>query len=126
GAVLLHLPQKKDRSDLACALQAIGMVAPKEVLLIGFTGGRPDHHLASLLEISRFTAERHVKTAAIGPEGEYHFLTSRSPKFRLERPKGTLVSVLALGKTAEGITMTGFEYNLKNATLDPSSHGLSN
>lgn len=117
------LPERKDRSDLAYALQAAKELEPQELILIGFTGGRPDHHLSNLFEIA---ASRIKYSRAIGPEAEYHFLTAQSPKFQPKCPRGTLVSVFALSKAARGVTMRGFEYVLKDQTLEPSSRGLSN
>lgn len=122
-ALKVTLKKRKDRSDLAYALEAVKILEPDEVILIGFTGGRPDHHLSNLLEIN---AARLKYSRAIGPEAEYHFLTAKSPKFQPKCPRGTLVSVFALGKAARDVTMRGFEYRLTNQTLEPSSRGLSN
>lgn len=125
GTTLVTLPREKDQSDLACALRVLQELAPEEIVLLGFTGGRADHHLSNLLEIFRFVAQQQVPVVAFGPEAEYHFLTAQSV-FRLRRPRGTLVSVFALGKATEGITMKGFDYTMKQGRLEPSSHGLSN
>jgi thiamine pyrophosphokinase len=135
--LFLTLPRRKDASDLACALRAVADLAREgelsrtsELLLVGFTGCRPDHHLASLLEIASFAVAhgskaRFQKVAAIGPEAEYHFLTDKQSSLRVVRSKGTGVSLFTFGK-AQGVSLKGFEYNLQNAELTAGSHGLSN
>jgi thiamine pyrophosphokinase len=124
---VVTLPRRKDASDLHFGLQQLADPRFSELLLVGFTGGRPDHHLSNLFEIAHFAATHAKKIAAIGPEAEYHFITG---SFRLKRPKGTLISVFAMGtgrkKVTEGVSMRGFDYELKNQDLEPSSRGLSN
>ena len=105
GTAVITLPTKKDKSDLAMALALLAEFPISEITLLGFSGGRADHHLSNLLEIASFAAMRHPKKhfqkiAAFGPEAEYHFLTHQQatigseagegPAFRYSRWRVTL------------------------------------
>jgi thiamine pyrophosphokinase len=127
--VHLTLPRDKDRSDFCYALQAAVKARVSEVLCFGLTGGRPDHHLAVMLDLSGLagTQGQGVKSvSAYGPEGEYHFLSKHRRKWSARLPRGQLLSVFALGSPVRGLTLRGLEYGLEDAVLKPSSHGLSN
>jgi thiamine pyrophosphokinase len=120
----LRLPREKDRSDLYHALRVAVMAGARELECVGVTGGRPDHHLASLLELADFAAEYGVRVSARGPEGSYHFVAARAP-WRQRLRRGQLVSIFALGGPARGVRSSGLRYALPGA-LRPGSWGLSN
>ncbi len=122
GRVLV-LPREKDRSDLHYALAAARNAGARQVVVLGATGGRPDHHLASLLELSE-AAKYFDEVSAHGPEADYFFLTGPA-SLRL-KPRGPVVSILPLRGAARGVTLRGMRYALKNADLSAGSHGLSN
>lgn len=133
----ITLNPKKDRSDLYFALRTAVELGATELVALGVTGGRPDHHLAVLYDLSLFSKGEFGQVSsveAIGPEGRYIFLSS-SPSRRAAPSacwksgplrKGQLISVFALGAEASGVTLKGFRYLLKDAVLKPSSLGLSN
>src|SRR5690606_32541562 len=50
----VDLPTQKDRSDLFYALAAVTAQKIDEVVCLGVTGGRPDHHLAALSDLAHF------------------------------------------------------------------------
>jgi thiamine pyrophosphokinase len=119
----ITLRKDKDRSDTWYALQAAIRAGARDVIALGLTGGRPDHHLAVLLDFA--DAAPNFRTLSLrGPEAEYHFV-SRALTVR-KKPGQKLFSVFALPHTARGVTLTGAKYPLRAATLEPSSHGLSN
>lgn len=120
----LTLSREKDFSDLHHALMMLADQPFDEVICVGLTGGRPDHHLAVLMELGEFARLVSARVSAWGPEGEYHFVAKTPLQRTLKR--GSLVSVFALGGPARGVTLRGLEYSLKDAELAPSSHGLSN
>jgi thiamine pyrophosphokinase len=121
---VLTLPQKKDRSDLHYALRVLMDLGIDQFLCFGFSGGRPDHHLANLIEFGNFAAESKIKKiTSIGPEAGYYWVNSNTPLV-IDRPGD--ISVFAWNGKAEGVSLEGMEYTLKNAKLEPSSQGLSN
>jgi thiamine pyrophosphokinase len=115
------LPRTKARSDLHFALRFAQSVGAREIVCFGVTGGRPDHHLASLLELSRVPGAR-----ALDPTAEYYFLVGKNRRLSLTLRKNSVVSVFSLDGAAQGVRLRGFEYRLSGARLEPSSHGLSN
>jgi thiamine pyrophosphokinase len=127
----LTLPKKKNRSDLHYALEVLNKTEIKDILLIGFTGGRPDHHLSNLMELAHYAqGKRAQKIATIGPEAEYYWVSPGHP-LELSAPrirKGQTISVFAWEQLASGIVLEGLEYqlSLKSKDLLPSSRGLSN
>ncbi len=130
GIPTLSLSKNKDRSDLYFAARAAMKWDIQELICLGVTGGeRFDHHLATLYDLSIFASGKYGKlksVSAIGVEGEYHFLSEAIPQWKGSFLKRRLVSVFAMGGRATGVTFSGFQFLLKNATLFPSSLGLSN
>jgi thiamine pyrophosphokinase len=127
GGRVVTLSGSKDESDLAHALGLVARAGAREVVCLGVTGGRPDHQLATLAELSSAAAGgRFAAVTALGPEGEYHFLSKRIPRWSAQLAPGTTVSVFALSDRARGVTLRGMAYPLRNAELRPTSRGLSN
>lgn len=125
----LDLPHEKNESDLFHALAEAAQAGAVEVICLGVTAGRADHHLASLLELARAAASGRFRSVrAIGPEAEYHFLSAQIPSLRLGPLKrGQPVSVFSLGGPARGVVLEGFRYRLDSGgILSPGSRGLSN
>lgn len=121
---VLTLPKKKDRSDLHYTLRVVQDLGIDQVLCFGFSGGRADHHLASLIELGNLAADPRIKKiTSIGPEAGYYWVSPSTPLV-MNRP--IEISVFAWNGRAEGVSLEGMEYTLKNAKLEPSSHGLSN
>lgn len=139
----LTLPVDKDRTDLFYAAQVAINAEATELHCLGVTGGRPDQHLATLLDLSAITAGESgegagaggdgasaahalTRVSAYAPEGDYHFLSAMIPRWREAFPAPRTVSVFALHGVARGVTLKGFKYPLKDGEMEPSSHGLSN
>lgn len=131
----ITLPRRKDRSDLHFAAQAVLSAGATQLIALGVTGGRPDHHLAALLDLAWIAGGREgdvKEVSAHGTEGDYHFVTPRICKLNggsWQAPsakRARLASVFALSGPASGVSLQGFEYPLRGARLAPSSHGLSN
>ena len=96
-----------DAVDLAIARGA------KEITLLGALGGRLDHALANVMLLVR--AYRKGARARILTEAER--IVRVCAEERLQGAEGDTVSLLPLG-TARGVTLLGFFYPLKDATLD--------
>ncbi len=125
----ISLPQEKDRSDLFYALAAAVDRGATQIVCFGVMGERPDHTLATLLELQGLAASRFCPCdgiLALSPEAECHFVSPKtSPWFRTFK-KGQSVSIFSLSGTARGVTLRGFDFPLRDALLKPSSRGLSN
>jgi len=125
----LTLPKDKDRSDLFYSVAAALQTGVREVVCLGVTGGRPDHHLAMLLDLMAIAGGEVgplESVSAIGEDGQYVFLTEGSPAWEAKLPIKTQVSVFALLGPAHGVDLEGFEFSLKEGAIQPSSQGLSN
>jgi thiamine pyrophosphokinase len=119
----------KDRSDLFFAVIAAIEAGAQEIVCLGVTGGRPDHHFASLADLTEFSTGKRGLLKSIqakGVEGDYFFISEKIPSWSAQYPVDTTVSIFAVGQPALGVTLSGFRYLLKQAKLEPSSRGLSN
>jgi thiamine pyrophosphokinase len=128
GVFHLTLPRNKDRSDLYYACRAALSAGANDLVCLGVTGGRPDHQLATLFDLSEISGrcDSRVTVVAVDNSTRYYFLSEKNPEWSAELSPGQLVSVFAMGGEARGVTLQGFKYPLRNAVLQPSSHGLSN
>lgn len=126
------LPSEKDRSDLFFAAISAIEAEASQLICLGVTGGRPDHHLATLMDLSEFSTGKYGQLKsiqAIGVEGEYLFLSGKIPVWKGKlnsKPKGQVVSFFGMGRGAKRVTLKGFKYALQRQDLEPSSRGLSN
>ncbi len=111
---IIKLPAEKDETDTAFAVK-MGLEKRCELfLLYGMLGSRLDHSLSNLQLLSflskkgkrAFIVDENVTVAAI-TDDEVHFH---------EKSKG-IISVFALGETAEGVTIKGLKYPLCNAVI---------
>lgn len=126
---MITLPKGKDRSDLAHALRAAEALGGDELIALGLTGGRPDHHLSNLLEFrNASTGVRHKwrRLEAHGSDARYVFLSKSAPQFEESLKSGALVSIFCLNGVARGVTLKGLKYPLRNQAVESSSQGLSN
>lgn len=125
----LSLHHEKDRSDFHYALQAALHLGATRIAATGFAGGRPDHHLAALLDLAELACESgglSEPPRLIAEDAEYRFVSARTGAFETRLRRGQIVSVFALGGAARGVTLTGFRFEMRGHELSPSSHGLSN
>jgi thiamine pyrophosphokinase len=119
-------PVAKDATDLELALDyALAAGATRVTVISGGGGERLDHHLAELvlLAAARFAPLR--LDARIG--------TARAVAIHagddvsLTGEPGAVLSLLALGGPATGLTTTGVRWPLTGDTLEPgSTRGVSN
>ncbi len=129
GVKHLSLPQNKSRSDLFFSALAAIEAGADELICLGVTGGRMDHHLAVLYDLAEISTGRFGSlkgVSAHGPEGDYYFLSEKIPSWEKSLRRGSLISVFGMKNGASGVTLSGLQYSLKKAELPPSSHGLSN
>jgi thiamine pyrophosphokinase len=120
------LPVAKDASDLAFALDLARWTGVRELVALGFTGGREDHQLGMLFELAAASA-RFRRVTSRGPAADYEFVDSRGARrWSAKLARGTTVSVFALGAGASRVVLKGFRYPLPGGRLAPGSRGLSN
>ena len=131
-SVHLH-PVDKDWSDLALALKLASrwlkqsLSKKQEVVLLGVTGGREDHHHAALFDIAWAAARWPAATRVLGHASEWHFLTSKTPRTRLAGVRGRTVSIFALSARVTGLKTRGLKWDGSRVKLlRPGSQGLSN
>jgi thiamine pyrophosphokinase len=117
-------PVDKDQTDLDLALERAMGEDPSRVVIVGGTGGRHDHELA--------TAGLICSTRWADVE-EIDWISSRSRSHVVRRRRmvqgdvGARVSLLPVGGGVEGITTRGLQWDLSDAHLVPgSTWGVSN
>jgi len=121
---MVRLPVRKDCTDTQAAVEAGLAHGCDRFLLLGCTGGRPDHTYANyqlLLSLARDGREGYLigdgYTVTAVRCGALHFPVGM---------RGT-VSVFAAGGTARGVTEEGLDYTVTDATLTPDTPiGVSN
>lgn len=123
GAVV-RLPVEKDITDAEAAILAAEERGADKIVLLGCTGGRPDHTLAAQ-QLLAAIAERGGRAYLVGDGFVAYALSSGAVRFS-ERAVGTL-SVFAVGGRAKGVSIKGAKYTLDRAELSPSIPlGVSN
>lgn len=122
GTEFLVVPVEKDESDTELALRAALERKPSEILLTAVLGGRIDHAMANIHLLA--TVPDPIQCAIVEPDQSVRLVRR---KLSLAGRVGDVVSILAVGGDAHGVTLTGFEYPLQGATmLQASTLGISN
>jgi len=124
GIQIERYPVAKDQTDLELAIEAGLKVGASEILLLGALGGRLDQTLANLLIL----AQRNWPVPLRLAEGDQLAQVLRSGEcLTLHAAPGSTVSAIPLSTVVTGITYTGLEYPLVDATLTiGSTRGVSN
>jgi thiamine pyrophosphokinase len=126
GAVVERHPVDKDATDLELALDMARDRGVRRITVVGGSGGRLDHFVANIallaspkfadLEIDAWPGEARVAVVQGG-----------RPPHSVTGASGSLLTLLPAGGEATGITTTGLQYPLRDATLRPgTSRGVSN
>lgn len=116
-------PRAKDQTDIVLALDHARDLGATATVVVSGGGGRLDHALANLLVLAspRYEGMRIralIGGAEVAVVRDHHVLYA---------PKGTVVSLFAVGGPASGVTTGGLRYPLDDEVLDPlSSRGVSN
>ncbi len=121
---IVSLPVEKDITDAEAAILAAEEMGAETIVLLGCTGGRPDHTLAAQ-QLLAAAAERGKRPYLVGDGFVAYALHGGAVRFS-EKAVGTL-SVFAVGGVASGVTIQGAKYELEGAELSPSVPlGVSN
>lgn len=124
GVDVERYPVAKDQTDLELAIERGLRAGASEILLLGALGGRLDQTLANLLIL----AQRNWPVPLRLAEGSQLAQVLRSGEtLMLHAAPGSTVSAIPLSAVVTGITYTGLEYPLQDATLTiGSTRGVSN
>ena len=122
GARVVRFPEAKDATDLELALDE-AVAQGSRVLVVASAEGRLDHLLAGLLLLG---AERYADVELDALVGHALVHVVRGERSLAGAP-GELLTLLAVGGPAEGVTTDGLAYPLVEEKLEPgSSRGVSN
>jgi thiamine pyrophosphokinase len=123
GVRLVRHPEAKDATDLELALDAALELDPARIHVLAGDGGRLDHLLAALLLLASPRYDAVPIDGSFGPAVVHVVRGERE----LAGEPGELISLVALGGAAEGVTTDGLAFPLVGETLEPgSSRGISN
>lgn len=116
-------PTDKDASDLTLALRTAARRGAQRVLVVGGSGGRIDHFLANaaVLTSNEFAALQ--IEWLIGPA----VVSVVRSEAEIHGKQGDMITLLAQGGDAAGVTTDGLRWPLSDETITyGSSRGLSN
>ena len=122
GKVERH-PEDKDETDLELALGAAVAAGTRSVTVVGTLGGRVDHALANLLVAA---GDRWANLRIdLRIDGARAWVVR--DHVEVVAQVGDVVSLLAVGGRATGVTTTGLAWPLADAEVEPGvGLGLSN
>ena len=123
GTVVDEHSADKDETDLALALGAARAARVTHATVLGVGGGRTDHLFANALLLAQDSYSDLIIDARFGAD----LLTVIRAQTTLTGSPGDLVTLLAVGGTANGVTTSGLRWQLSSEQLEPgSSRGVSN
>ena len=126
GARIERHPSEKDQTDLELALGEALRLGATDLLVLGVGGGRLDHLLANALLLAS-PDYRRCRIQGIAGPARVHVVHGGAPSTELTGEVGELVTLLAVGGPATGITTTGLTYALHGESLPAgTSRGVSN
>jgi thiamine pyrophosphokinase len=126
GAVVERHPPDKDATDLELALDRARAAGAERITVVGGTGGRLDHFVANVLLLASARFADLEIDARLGDAYVVVAQGGRPPHVIVGAP-GSLLTLLPAGGDAIGITTTGLQYPLEEATLRPgTTRGVSN
>jgi len=120
--IITH-PSRKNQTDTELCIEFAIKKGATCITLLGVTGHRLDHTLANIF-LLRKLADLGVESRIIDANNEIYLVMDR---LKLKGKKRDLLSVLPISEKVTGLTLTGLEYPLENATISMgSSLGISN
>ncbi len=123
GVAIEEHPPDKDATDLELSLAAAVRHGAARIVVVGGGGGRVDHLLANaMLLASPGWADIDVEWMV----GSAHVLAIRT-EATIHGTPGDILTLLAVGEPADGVTTAGLAYELSDEVLLASStRGVSN
>lgn len=124
GVLIERHSPAKDQTDLELAVELAIAKGAQEVILLGSLGGRLDQMVANILLLAQRAWSIPILLAE---DNQLAQVIQRGETLRLQAAPGDTVSVIPLSASVTGITYTGLQYPLVNATLAlGSTRGVSN
>jgi thiamine pyrophosphokinase len=125
GTRLIRHPRRKDKTDLALALELALARQAGEIIVFGALGHRWDMSLANLMLLTD-PAFTDIRLALIDGGTRVSLLRGSAGLTVIGRP-GDTVSLIPVGGPARGVTLEGFDYPLDRQTIgEASTLGISN
>jgi thiamine pyrophosphokinase len=122
GVTIRSFPPEKDMSDTALAISEAVSLGAKQITLFGGIGSRFDHSLANA-QLLWFWLQRGIKITIIDSN---HRIQLIQDVVHIDSSY-PFISLIPYTMSVEGISLQGFRYPLKNATLQwGDSLGISN
>lgn len=121
---IIKLNPEKDFTDTHMAIKLAIEIKSTEILVLGAIGTRIDHTIANI-HILKECLEKDIKCQIVN-ENNKIFLIKEDTIIGSDN-KYNYISLIPLTTEVTGVTLTGFKYLLKNATLSiGESIGVSN
>lgn len=121
----LQYPPEKDYTDLHLAIETAIECSAKEICILAGTGTRMDHTLTNM-GLLMSCMMREIPAQLVDAHNRIR-LIHRPLTMKKQEQYGTYVSLVPYSQEVTGVTLTGFQYPLKDATLTLGiSLGVSN
>lgn len=114
-----RFPELKDETDLELGVRIADTSDTKRITLFSALGGRTDHTLANLSLLLHYPEYLYIET-----EKEITFAIQG--KTTIASIPGQTISLIPLGRLAEGITTRGLKWELNHSTLNYTFMSISN
>jgi len=125
GVEVNRFPVRKAETDLWLAVRAALDRKVDEIIILGALGGRWDMTFSNVLVLT--SPELKETETRILDGNQELFVLQGGQAARLFGDKGDLLSLMPLTAMVRGLTLTGFEYSLDDATLElGTTRGISN
>jgi thiamine pyrophosphokinase len=125
GVLVNRFSPRKDETDLWLAVRAALERGVNEIIILGALGARWDMTFSNVLLLTS-SALKETDVRIVDNNQEL-FVLQGGRNVQLAGHKGDLLSLMPLAAEVSGLTLTGFEYPLDNATLElGTTRGISN
>lgn len=124
GIKIVKLNSEKDFSDTHMALKSAIELKSEYVCIVGALGNRMDHAIANI-HVLKEMLDNNIRCIILDKNNEIELISKGINE--IEKSIYKYVSLFPLTTKTRGITLEGFKYPLKNATLEIGhSIGVSN
>lgn len=117
GVRMEQFPSHKDLTDTEIAIEVAVGLKPDEIILYGALGSRMDHTLANLQLLYK-AQQAGVWMRIESMHNRIMLLSERFPHAVISRDHFRFMSLLPMSSQVTGITLEGFLYPLKEATIE--------
>lgn len=123
GSAIIRYPVAKDQTDTELALSYALGLSPSRIVIFAALGTRVDHSLANIFLMARAVPEG-IDLRILDHRCEIMAVTGETS---IMGEPGTTVSILPFSPAVSGVTLEGFEYPLRDATMEMgTTRGISN